>query len=173
MSNFATSISMLTNTKPITQSGKSKRLSHTLVMVVTTGLLVTTFGCDKITGANKAHKLGGKIQLSAALQSKVKNTDVLYVIARTQQIGPPTAVKRITQPTFPLAFEIGPEDAMIKPPAGAPTGFEPGTPITLTARLSHSGNAIGEPGDFEGVYAENPAKAGELNLNLIIDKVRE
>lgn len=146
---------------------------HGSATLLTLVVLMVTSGCDKLTTSNKPHKLGGKIQLSTELQSKIKNTDVLYIIARTQQIGPPTAVKRITQPTFPLSFEIGPDDAMIKPPPGSPTGFEPGTPITLTARLSHSGNAIGEPGDFEGVYKENPAKAGELSLNLVIDKVRE
>ena len=74
---------------------------------------------------------------------------VLYVMARAggAAVGPPTAVKRIANPAFPLDFSLGPEDRMMEqiPFRG---------PMTITARLDTDGNAgTREPTDLQGAAA--------------------
>ncbi len=66
------------------------------------------------------------------------------MIVRHGGAGPPLAVKRIPSPSFPLDFEIGPDDRMIQamPFAG---------PLLLTARIDGDGDAMSrEPGDLVG-----------------------
>ena len=73
---------------------------------------------------------------------------MLFLIARTAAAGPPLAVKRIEAPSFPLDFEIGPDDRMIQamPFAGS---------VQLTARLDSDGNATSRtPGDLQGVAGQ-------------------
>ena len=56
--------------------------------------------------------------------------------------GPPLAVQRIPSPSFPLAFSIGPQDAMV---AGGPFPER----VSIEARLDGDGNAMTEaPGDL-------------------------
>lgn len=129
---------------------------------------MTVTSCTKTKTQAVEGKLTGTIQVSKELESKLKKTDVLYIIARDQQIGPPSAVKRIAHPKFPLTFQIGPEDAMI-PNA---SGFEPGSKLTVSARISRTGNAIGAPGDLEGIFIKNPVVVGSADVNITIDKVR-
>jgi len=86
---------------------------------------------------------------------------VLFLIARSPQAGPPLAVKRLPAGPFPLAFEIGPEDAMM---AGRP--FE--GPILLSARLDTDGDPMtrGE-GDLAAVH-ETPLEPGAQNVDLVL-----
>ena len=113
-------------------------------------------------------KLSGTITVATALAGKVSTTDTLYIIARSQPAGPPTAVKRIENPHFPLKYVLGPEDAMMP---GA-HGFEKGGTLVVVARLSKSGNAIAASGDLEGAFAKNPAHPGAGGVDVKIDHVR-
>jgi hypothetical protein len=75
----------------------------------------------------------GEIRLSNDVT--VPEGAVLFLIARGPSAGSaPTAVKRFTDPVFPQAFRIGPEDRMLQN-----TDFS--GPFTLTARLDQDGNA--------------------------------
>ena len=56
------------------------------------------------------------------LAARVPSGAVLFLIARTGGGGPPTAVRRIADPSFPLEFSIGPEDRML---AGAARSTAP------------------------------------------------
>ncbi len=113
-------------------------------------------------------KLSGTITVAPALAGQVSATDTLYIIARTQPAGPPTAVKRIVNPHFPVKYVLGPEDAMFQ---GTP-GFEAGGKLMVLARLSKSGNAIAAAGDLEGTFAKNPAHPGAGGVDVKIDHVR-
>ena len=102
----------------------------------------------------------GKIQLPKDLE--VPEGAVLFVIARnTNTAGPPTAVKRFANPTFPQAFQIGPKDKMIQ-------GTDFSGPFSLSARLDQDGNATTKgPNDFVGTLEKaTPAGTRGVLINL-------
>jgi double zinc ribbon protein len=78
--------------------------------------------------------------------------------------GPPVAVKRIDRPTFPVDFEIGPENVMMP---GVPfTG-----PFSVSVKLSQSGNAMApEPGDLALSAPKGPVKPGDSSVEIVLDK---
>lgn len=106
----------------------------------------------------------GEIALATALATSRPDQGVLFVIARPQGAtgGPPLAVLRIPNPSFPLDFSIGPENVMI------PTMQFAG-PISLSARLDADGNAMTRgPGDISSPVVEGlaPGTAGvQLTLS--------
>jgi cytochrome c-type biogenesis protein CcmH len=108
--------------------------------------------------------LHGTIRISDALAGRVPSGAVLFLIARTGQGGPPTAVRRIEAPRFPLEFEIGPDDRMIQsmPFAG---------PFQLSARIDADRNAMTRnPGDLQGQAAGSFAP-GARDIEIVIDEV--
>ena len=111
-----------------------------------------------------AEPLRGTIRLAGELEGRVPPGAILFLIARTGPGGPPTAVKRIPDPAFPLDFELGPNDRMIQalPFAG---------PFTLTARVDADKNAMTRnPGDLAG-EADGTHSPGAEGIELVIDEV--
>ncbi len=108
--------------------------------------------------------LRGTIRLAPELEGRVPPGAILFLIARTGAGGPPTAVQRIADPRFPLPFEIGPGDRMIR---SLPfTG-----PFRLTARIDADHNAMTRnPGDLAG-EAEGTHSPGDRDIDLVIDQV--
>ena len=105
----------------------------------------------------------GTVMIAPALVERAPKGAVLFVIARRNSSGPPTAVKRIPNPSFPLEFELGPEDRMIQamPWSG---------PLQLTARLDSDGNATTRsPGDLQGA-ASAPASPGDAQVTIVLDE---
>jgi cytochrome c-type biogenesis protein CcmH len=104
----------------------------------------------------------GTVTVSEDLSGAVPAGAVLFVVARRGSAGPPTAVKRIAEPRFPLQFEIGPEDRMIQS-----MPFE--GPFTLTARIDADGNATSrQAGDLEAgtpITVENGAQSALLVID--------
>ncbi|MEW6056813.1 MAG: hypothetical protein AB1540_09370 [Bdellovibrionota bacterium] len=140
------------------------------IQIVFIGLLAATLlGCTKKSTEPVAGKISGVVTISQELAATLKPTDVLYIIVRQQQMGPPTAVKRIERPQFPLNYVVGPEDAMM-PSQG---GFDDKTPVTVAARISRTGNAMPAVGDLEGVYGKNPARPGTGGVDIMIDRERK
>jgi hypothetical protein len=88
---------------------------------------------------------------------------VLFVIARNAgAAGPPLAVKRLAVGPFPLAFEIGPDDEMIK---GRPFIG----PISLVARVDRDGNPMTrDPADPSAELAE-PVQPGASDVVLKLE----
>ena len=83
----------------------------------------------------------------------------LFVRAADATGGPPLAVQRIPSPAFPLAFAIGPQDAMMD---GGPFPER----VTIEARLDGDGNAMTEgPGDLS---ASSEAAPGATNIGLVL-----
>lgn len=111
-----------------------------------------------------AAPLRGTIRLSEELADRVPPGAILFLIARTGPAGPPTAVKRVADPRFPLDFELGPGDRMIQslPFAG---------PFRLTARIDADRNAMTRnPGDLAG-EAEGFHAPGADGIELVIDEI--
>ena len=83
----------------------------------------------------------------------------LFVRAAGATGGPPLAAQRIPSPSFPLAFAIGPEDAMMD---GGPFPER----VTIEVRLDGDGNAMTEaPGDLS---ARSEAAPGDSGLSLAL-----
>jgi hypothetical protein len=83
----------------------------------------------------------------------------LFVRAAGAAGGPPLAVQRIPSPSFPLAFAIGPQDAMMD------AGPFPER-VTIEARLDSDGNAMTEePGDLS---ARGEVAPGATSLRLAL-----
>jgi len=117
-------------------------------------------------GPQQVAKLGGSITgivtVAPSLRAQIPAGSALFIIAR-RGAGPPLAVKRIANPTFPVAFSLDPEDRMLR---GAPFDGE----VTLVARLKRDGRAgPPAPGDLEG-KVEAPVKVGQRGVEVVLDK---
>lgn len=127
-------------------------------------------GCFK--SSTSAPQISGTITVSPAIAPYVQPTDTLYIIARSQQVGPPTAVKRIEKPQFPLRYVLTEKD-MITMSEMPKSDFSNGNPLTLSARLSKTGNAMPATGDLEGVYEKNPAEVGQDQVDIQLRSIRQ
>jgi hypothetical protein len=108
--------------------------------------------------------IAGTIRIAPGLAKEVVPTDVLFIIARKGEAGPPLAVRRIEGPKFPLAYRLSAENVMIQ---GMP--FE--GQVNLVARLKKDGvPGPPRPGDLEGVYVKNPATVGATGVDILVDK---
>jgi tetratricopeptide (TPR) repeat protein len=87
-----------------------------------------------------------RITIELAPGTSVPPSATLFVFLRPGEAGPPTAVKRIPGPRFPLELTLGPGDAMMAGAALPDRG-------TLVARLSAGGSAIRGPDDLEASAA--------------------
>ncbi len=116
-----------------------------------------------VTRATSA-AIEGTLELAPDLVGRVPPGAVLFVVARTAQSGPPLAVVRVADPSFPLRFSIGPGDRMIQsmPFAGD---------ILLSARVDADGDAMTRsPGDLRGASGI-PNAPGDRGVTLLIDEV--
>lgn len=109
----------------------------------------------------------GTISVASELRAHVSEGDTLFIIARKGAggAGAPFAVRRISEPRFPLHYRLGPEDVMM--PGAAFEGE-----MHVSVRLS-MGGAAGPvlPGDLEG---EHPGEvpAGARGVDIVIARVR-
>jgi cytochrome c-type biogenesis protein CcmH len=113
-------------------------------------------------------EIQGVIDIDAKLKGNVDSAGVLFIIAKSTPgaAGPPLAVKRISNPKFPLAYSVSAENVMM-----------PGTPFTgklfLSARLDKDGNpATKEPGDLAGEYKKNPVEVGAKKIDIVLEAAR-
>lgn len=118
-------------------------------------------GAQPVTA--EALPVSGTLTLAPELEGAVASGAILFLIARGAATGPPLAVQRIPEPSFPLDFEIGPADRMIQqmPFAG---------PLTITARVDGDGSATTrEPGDLVGATSEQ-VQPGDSGVIITIDE---
>lgn len=139
-----------------------------LLPYLTIVLTMTSFACSKksdtpVADVNLGATISGLINIAPELQAKATNAHTLFIIAR-KDAGPPLAVKKIDNPTFPFAYVISGSDAMF-----------PGTPfqgeVRVSARIDSDGSAgPAQPGDLEGTATKNPARVGERDVDIVIDR---
>jgi cytochrome c-type biogenesis protein CcmH len=106
--------------------------------------------------------LRGTVDVKPELKANLAATDTVYIIARKGAGGPPLAVKRVTDPKFPLSFELTEKDVMM----GGPFDGD----VELTVRVDKDGDAMTKnPGDLVG---KGPAgtKVGQTSVNVLIDQ---
>ena len=115
--------------------------------------------------AKSAGTITGSVTLAPSLRAESTANGALFIIARTGD-GPPLAVKRIPNPSFPAVFSLGPEDRMLR---GAPFEGE----VTLVAHLKRDGAAgPSRLGDLEGSPERNPVRVGVAGVRIVLELVR-
>jgi hypothetical protein len=113
----------------------------------------------------EAPPIRGVVRLAEGVGEGAGERAVLFVIARGGAAGPPLAVKRFPAPAFPLDFELGPGDRMLKtlPFAGE---------LRLSARLDGDGDAASrQPGDLQG-EAPGTFEPGDSGVTIVLDELR-
>ena len=117
-------------------------------------------------GAVSALNVSGQVRLSAALKSQTSPTDVVFVYAvPANGERMPLALLKTTVAQLPLKFTLDDSSAML--PDRKLSGA---SQVLVKARISKSGNAIPQSGDWEGSLG--PVKVGATGLDLEIKTQR-
>jgi cytochrome c-type biogenesis protein CcmH len=106
--------------------------------------------------------ISGRVTVVKELQGLVTPTDTVFVYA-TPVTGSrmPIAILRTTADKLPLDFVL--DDSMAMSPAAKLSGMDE---VTVRVRISKSGQATAQPGDY-GVSL-TPVKPGSKGLNLMV-----
>ncbi|MCB1954288.1 MAG: c-type cytochrome biogenesis protein CcmI [Rhodocyclaceae bacterium] len=106
--------------------------------------------------------LSGTVALSPEITDKVSPGDTVYIFARAAQ-GPriPLAILRKQVGDLPMQFTL--DDSMAMTPNMRLSSFPE---VVVGARVSKSGNATPQAGDFEAISA--PVKSNTRGLDLVI-----
>lgn len=114
-----------------------------------------------------AGRIQGTVELDPALRGQVADTDVVFIFARAANGPPfPLAVLRKQVKDLPTAFSL--DDEMSMMPDAKISSFPQ---VVVGARISKSGNAKPEAGDFEGLTGA--VVPGTGNVNVIIKTRRQ
>jgi cytochrome c-type biogenesis protein CcmH len=108
----------------------------------------------------------GEVVLADALRGKVPAGLTLFIVAKSvNSPGPPVAILRTTTGSWPVQFQLDDSQAMLPMRKLSTAG-----PVTIEARTSRSGQAMPEPGDFQGVTAQLDPAAGKP-VRIVIQRV--
>ena len=110
--------------------------------------------------------IGGVVELSAELKSKVKPGDVLMIIARQPGERMPVAVLRESAGEFPVRFVLN--DALAMNPNQPLSQL---SEVSLEVRISKTGMAKPEAGDL--LSSPQTVKVGTNQVHLIVNQVRQ
>jgi cytochrome c-type biogenesis protein CcmH len=116
--------------------------------------------------ANAGKTIGGTIELSPELKTKVKPGDIVMVIARQAGERMPVAVLKNAVTSFPMSFVL--TDDLAMNPNNTISKFRE---LDIEVRISKSGMAKAEPGDL--ISNVKSVKVGSDRLRLLIDQVRQ
>jgi cytochrome c-type biogenesis protein CcmH len=122
---------------------------------------------NQASAINPALTISGKVMIAPGLQSRISPTDIVFIYAKAIE-GPklPLAIIKSTAGQLPTSFVLS--DAQSMSPQFKLSQFKE---VSLTARVSKSGNAIPEKGDLIGFIPK--LKIGEKNIQLIIQDVQQ
>lgn len=114
------------------------------------------------TPAAPGAAVSGRVTLGPAAQGKVSPDDTVFVFARAAN-GPrmPLAILRKQVRDLPLDFRL--DDSLAMSPAAKLSGA---AEVVVGARISKSGNATPQPGDWQ--VLSSPVKPGATGLKLEI-----
>lgn len=116
-------------------------------------------------GPSSGEPIRGEIRLGDGMAASAARGGILFVIARPMGArgGPPLAVVRIADPSFPMPFEIGPQNVMI------PSMQFAGS-ISLSARLDADGNAMTRSAADISSPVIEPLAPGATGVDLILSE---
>jgi cytochrome c-type biogenesis protein CcmH len=114
--------------------------------------------------AGQAARISGSVDIAPALKAKLGANDTLFLFARPAARGAPVAAIRSTAGQLPLQFSL--DDSMAMNPGNV---LSQHPEVMLVARVSKSGNPMGQPGDLEGKITG--VKVGATGVKVVIDQV--
>jgi cytochrome c-type biogenesis protein CcmH len=128
---------------------------------------VTPAAGSKTTAAAATPGITGTVSLAAALRSRVRPDDTVFVYARAVQgARMPVAIVRRQVRDLPFEFTLDDSNAM------SPTQrLSSLSQATLVARISRSGDATPQAGDLVGELS--PVAPGSRGLTLEISRIAE
>jgi cytochrome c-type biogenesis protein CcmH len=131
------------------------------------GTNASAAGTGTSVGGLSAAEAAVTISLAPALKSRLTSEAPLFVFAREPgSRGPPLAAKRLTSAAIGTEVHLSPSDSML--PGHALTS---GARVSITARVSFSGQPVPAAGDLYGELTYDVGRDGVRNL--IIDRVAE
>ena len=122
---------------------------------------------DKMLGTDKVviQTINGTVDISPALKARIPANAAIFLFAKTADGGMPVAAIRSEAAKLPLEFELN--DSMAMNPDNRLSLHKE---VIVTARISATGDAKPQPGDFEGSLGK--VKVGTKGLKLVIDTIR-
>jgi cytochrome c-type biogenesis protein CcmH len=112
--------------------------------------------------ANAASSISGRVTISDSIKAQANPTDVVFIYAHAEQGSPmPLAIMRTTVQALPLDFNL--DDSMAMRPDAKLSGQ---SHVTLKARISKSGQAMPQPGDFIGTLPHVAVGAKQVKLTI-------
>jgi hypothetical protein len=109
--------------------------------------------------------ISGTIQLDSQLERYTQPSDIIFLIAKPAQGGPPLAVKKLTGRQYPYSFHITEADLMIPQKI-------PNVPLNITVRVDKDGDAMTkESGDLFGSCPQNPIPLIAQDVLVLISEV--
>ena len=112
--------------------------------------------------AGSGKTIRGVVRVAPALTDKAKGKAAIFIIARGKQPGPPLAVMRILNPSFPLEFTMSEQNVMMQGVAFAGE-------VNLIAKLDGDGKVGTEPGDIFG-GARGPVQVGARGVEIVLSQ---
>ena len=104
------------------------------------------------------------VDLAPAVRQTVQPSDIVFVLARAVEGPPlPLAVQRMTVADLPVTLVL--DDSMAMAPG---MNLSSADTVTVTARISLTGNPVAQPGDWQTQVADVPTQDSQP-LSLIID----
>lgn len=119
---------------------------------------------DSASAPGGGARIAGSVDIAPALKSRLGSGDTVFLFARAGAGGPPLAAIRSTAGSLPLEFSL--DDSTAMNPGNVLSQHRE---VMLVARISRSGNAMAQPGDFEGRISG--VKVGATGVKLVIDRV--
>jgi cytochrome c-type biogenesis protein CcmH len=124
-------------------------------------------GTSASAQGSAAARVTVNIRIAPALKSRLKPETPLFVFAREPDSrGPPLAAKRLTSEAIGTQVQLSASDSMM--PGRVLTA---GQRVSITARVSFSGQPIPSAGDLYGELSYDVGHDGALDL--LIDRVAE
>ena len=119
---------------------------------------------DKAQPAAGGAQISGIVTLSPALAGKVAPDDAVFLSAKASGSTAPVAVMRAHAGELPLKFTL--DDTMAMMPEAKLSDHKE---VTLSAKISKSGEAMSQPGDLKGEVAQ--VRVGAKDVRVVIDKI--
>lgn len=105
------------------------------------------------------------VQVDEAVKSEMQSGDVLFVYAKAVQ-GPPMPLAVVRQPIGQWPVTVTLSDAQAMTPAMTLSKFDK---VVIQARVSRSGNAVPQTGDWIGPTSVVDVVPGKQDVNLVIN----
>jgi cytochrome c-type biogenesis protein CcmH len=131
------------------------------------GTSASPTGTNASAGALSGAEVTVNISIAPALKSRLVSEAPLFVFAREPGgRGPPLAAKRLTSTAIGTQVHLSPADSML--PGRV---LVKGQQVSITARVSFSGQPVPSAGDLYGELSYDVGRDGVRNL--VIDRVAE